>query len=351
MRRVCALDKSIELSATQQVQFEELDDYLAKSFFFGIPSGPLVLVLCLFVWLNSIMNDLNSSVRLILATVGLKGPTTVINMNGSGRRQIVSISAARTAIFVGVVILRVAIAVALLIGGMLFLRKTTSIVDLMLNVCNVFVHVYRHVHRHTYVQTVALEFIILQPNSAYAGFAPIRLKRFLSSIEELPLAVPSFRGLDCISVGSLGAALMLLLVAVPTLVVPETRTLYEAKDALCAGNLDFVYTISRTGIPRWSESGRSESAPDFREWPDRPAAELKFAEKAIHDILSRAPEETCDINACDGIDDAKGKILQDKLQTMHWGLPACCFAGMLEVTTVTEVTAVTVSQRSYDSYC
>ena len=214
--------------------------------------------------------------------------------------------------------------------------------------------------RHGCAQTVALEFILQIDNAAFAAFAPIRLKRLLSSIEELPLAVPSFRGLDCISTGILGVALLLLVVAVPTLVVPETQTLYEAKDALCAGNLDFVYAIGKTGIPRWSDSQRSESAPDFRQWPDRSAAELKFAEKAINDILSRAPEETCDINACDGIDDAKGKILQDKLQTMHWGLPACCFAGMLAITTVSEVTAVTtvtevtvvsVSYRSYDSYC
>ena len=140
MCRVCARDKSIELSATQQVQYEELDNYLAKSVFFEVPSGPLVLVLCLFVWLVSIMNDLNSSVRLVLATVQLKGPATVIKMNGCDRRQIVSLSAARTAVFVGVMLLRVAIAVALLVGGVLFLRKTTSIVDLMLNVRVVFVY-------------------------------------------------------------------------------------------------------------------------------------------------------------------------------------------------------------------
>ena len=121
------------MSATQQDSYELLDRYLAESWF-GVQTGPLVLILCLFVWLNSILNDLNSSIRLTMAAVQLKGQATVITEVDHGKHHhIVTLSSARAAVFVAVQMCRMAVAVALLIGGMLFLRRTTNTIELLLN--------------------------------------------------------------------------------------------------------------------------------------------------------------------------------------------------------------------------
>ena len=110
---------------------------------------------------------------------------------------------------------------------------------------------------------------------------------------------------------------MLLLVAIPVLVVPQTQTLFEARDALCAGNLEFVYYMTTSGVLRWSHSQHGGSAPKFRECPGQPAAELGFTQKTINEILARKPGETC--NPADCTDD---KV---DLQKPRWGMPTCCF--------------------------
>ena len=69
----------------------------------------------------------------------------------------------------------------------------------------------------------------------FAAFSPKQLKKTLAELEELPglPRSPSFRGLDAPTVLRLVVALVAVFGAVQLLIVPQTRTLKDAGDALC----------------------------------------------------------------------------------------------------------------------
>ena len=58
--------------------------------------------------------------------------------------------------------------------------------------------------------------------------------------------------IDFISMGSFAATILGLIVIAPTLILPQIHNLEDAKDALCAGNLDFVYTQTKAGSALWA---------------------------------------------------------------------------------------------------
>ena len=60
----------------------------------------------------------------------------------------------------------------------------------------------------------------------------------------------------------------------PVLIAPQNLKLLEASDALCAGNLDFVYTRSALGQTVWSFTSPHHDPPDFRPWQHWPKEEF-----------------------------------------------------------------------------
>lgn len=91
-------------------------------------------------------------------------------------------------------------------------------------------------------------------------------------------------------------ALILYTVLVATLLsFPQLDILWDAKDALCAGDLNFVYGSGNAGFPRWSPSPAAASSPPFRAWrhSEDEYVKLKNTGKVVDAVLSRAGQEQC----------------------------------------------------------
>ena len=96
--------------------------------------GPFFTGLCCFMWCVYVTLEVRDAVNVMRAAVYLKGPCTTIGPAGSpDEPRITVLSTPRVVFFLGVQMLRIAIAVALLIGGLQFLVGTFNMSDLLLS--------------------------------------------------------------------------------------------------------------------------------------------------------------------------------------------------------------------------
>merc|ERR1712176_566288 len=99
-------------------------------------------------------------------------------------------------------IIRLIIAIALLITGVLFLAHTVKIEDLLLN-------------------TLALQFIMGLDEDIYATFAPRRLKKTMSRTQVLKIRrARQFDGLDKAGILKFATAVVLLIIVYLTVISP-----------------------------------------------------------------------------------------------------------------------------------
>eukprot|EP00615_Pteridomonas_danica_P011147 CAMPEP_0114355652 /NCGR_PEP_ID=MMETSP0101-20121206/20381_1 /TAXON_ID=38822 ORGANISM="Pteridomonas danica, Strain PT" /NCGR_SAMPLE_ID=MMETSP0101 /ASSEMBLY_ACC=CAM_ASM_000211 /LENGTH=167 /DNA_ID=CAMNT_0001497709 /DNA_START=445 /DNA_END=944 /DNA_ORIENTATION=+ len=149
-----------------------------------------------------------------------------------------SISNSRYTLVMITTICRVAVVTSLGYAGTAWLANTVSVTDLILN-------------------AVALEFVLCVDEIIFEALAPYRLKGAVDHFASSPMPLPPVRdwkGIDYESI-SLFVTLIVLTISVwQLLVIPFEYRLKLADDALCAGELEFVYTIGKTGVPAWSES-------------------------------------------------------------------------------------------------
>jgi len=162
--------------------------------------------------------------------------------------------------------------------------------------------------------SVALEFVLDLDEAFLSAFAPARLKHMLQDLGELvEPPVQTVRG-QIIPWAALALAAVgtLICVVVPVLILPQVTILWEARDALCAGALDFVYTVDTAGMMWWSKTIPSDSPPEFTPWEERAQQHMKSNEdepavgKLVRRILSMQPDEiqqgqhsaSCDRGVC-----------------------------------------------------
>ena len=118
--------------------------------------------------------------------------------------------------------------------GSLFLPVTIELGDLVLN-------------------TVALEFVLGVDELIFTSLAPTKVQVYVDSHKGH--AVPKARhwkGLESRTVLTVGGCVGLVLYFILGVVMPQTRQLVEARDALCAGDRDFVIAEDGFGVPVWS---------------------------------------------------------------------------------------------------
>jgi hypothetical protein len=228
--RVCNNDLGLELSASQANYHQLFVGYIQNG------RGSLMCMITILMWLLTVVKELSSTISFYKAICLLpKGNKTVISEEGN---SIVTISLPRKLLLVLVTSCRFAVVVALGYAGTAWLANTVSVNDLILN-------------------AVALEFVLCVDEIIFEALAPRRLKCVVEQFASMPLAVPKvmeWKGLDAKSFSLSCALLCTLLVVWFTIVTPFEHRLKLADDALCAGELDFVYTIGKTGIPAWSKS-------------------------------------------------------------------------------------------------
>ena len=118
-----------------------------------------------------------------------------------------------------------AVAVSLGIGGTQFLVGEISLKDMLLN-------------------TAALAFVMDLDELIHETFVPKLLQDLVSSIEELTVIRTSlFRRFSAGAVFRFVAAVTLLAAAIIFSIIPQRDVLYDAGDALCGGNRDFVHGV------------------------------------------------------------------------------------------------------------
>ena len=120
---------------------------------------------------------------------------------------------------------RAAIAAVLLVAGTLWLARTTSIEELMLN-------------------AVALHAILDVDEFLFACLTPIKMQHVIQSLEPIQVKY-SRRRSQCETIAHFSLILTAVLLAYYILIAPLQSTMLEVKIELCGGNQSFVVSYNR----------------------------------------------------------------------------------------------------------
>lgn len=100
---------------------------------------------------------------------------------------------------------------------------------------------------------VALEVIIALDEYIFEAFAPSHVRRVFEERPRLAfLTWPRFHGVDMIGCFSFFAMIGALTFFVVEYLQPQVEVLVRARDAICAGDQDFVFTVDGAGVPAWT---------------------------------------------------------------------------------------------------
>mmetsp|Transcript_26972 Transcript_26972/g.34994 ORF Transcript_26972/g.34994 Transcript_26972/m.34994 type:complete len:798 (+) Transcript_26972:29-2422(+) len=227
--RICNNDSGLELSGSQAVSHQWLSSYLNGN-------GSLMCVLTVIMWLFTVLKEISSILSFWRAFCLLpRHKRTVLSVEGN---SFDSISNIRYLVVMITTLCRFVVVASLGYAGTAWLTNTVSVTDLILN-------------------AVALEFILCVDELIFEALAPHRLKAVVVNFGSNPMPLPpvhDWKGVDYESI-SLFITLIIITVSVwQLMVIPFEYRLKLADDALCAGELDFVFTVGKTGVPAWSES-------------------------------------------------------------------------------------------------
>ena len=248
-------------------------------------SGQVMCILALLVWIITMTQEIFACYRACLAVVHVpRGRSSVLSLDASNALTISALSLPHAALFVTVQLARLAIGIPLLWMGILFLAYTPNIGDLLLN-------------------AVALEFVISVDDLVFAALAPYKVRALVGGAASLLAPAPSRWAqcwgvrLDLRAVFRVVATAALLAVAILGELNPQIRVMVSARDALCGGDVDFVYTLDGMGAIAWAYPDRASfesSLINSRNFPDGTTPEvgytaddpqLKFADSVIDSLL------------------------------------------------------------------
>ena len=100
----------------------------------------------------------------------------------------------------------------------------------------------RDPHSQLILNALALGFVLELDELIFQTFAPIRAKLLLSRLQPICSPhTPSWRGVDMYRIAAPMAAILLTWLCTQLVLHSQTQILIVARDAMCAGNLNFVY--------------------------------------------------------------------------------------------------------------
>ena len=136
----------------------------------------------------------------------------------------------------------------------------------------------------------ALEFVLGIDEQLYENLVPKKLKKKLETMAELPLPViPSLDGLDNGALCRFAITFAFLMGITFTFLMPQRDFLIEAQDALCGGNLDFVFTTDGGGGTRWAATDSSGEEPSGLKWKSastQEQAEMTFQTRLVDALIT-----------------------------------------------------------------
>ena len=325
-QRVCDGDAGLESSTSQQERYELLAAYIG-----GVDEprwnfGAWMATACLFVFLLSMVKELRGTLHLGLAVAALPaGRRTELSSAEDGDKDggtisLLRISQARRGIALAALVLRAVRDAVLLWFGCRWLVNTVDLGELLLN-------------------AVALEFVTSIDELVFSALAPMRTKARLASIR--PLRIEKARRatvvgrVDIWSLGTLIFVFGFVLTIRMTLLGWQLDVLVRARDAICGGDQDFVYTTDGAGIPAWGYP----ASVDIDGTQDVGFGHLvqdenkrTFATRAIDAVLDQHGRvAACEPEDCYTLpEEADGS----GLRYIRAGRPDCCMARLLEVPNV-----------------
>lgn len=218
--RVCSADGSLILATTQATLVTHINSYmglLTDQFDAGFyQPGILLCLLCILLWTLCVYKEVRSIWLALEAVWQLpRSEHTVVHENA-----ILSLSKKRFMALLFTYITRFVIAWVLLIAGVQWLARTTSITELMLN-------------------AVALNAILDVDEFLYAGFTPVSLQVAIKHLEPVKVRYTAWRS----QLESVVLFLLLLstfILPYVSLLQPLGETMLAVKRELCYGNQTFV---------------------------------------------------------------------------------------------------------------
>ena len=257
--RVCDEDGSLIYSTSQVDLVSHINSYLGLSKLgsqgFAVTSfqpGVLLAVLCILLWIICVVRELRSVWYVLQAVVFGR---SLGGMRLSGRRA---------AAMAMVCLARAGVACALLVSGTLWLSRTTSITELMLN-------------------AVALEAVLHVDEFIFSAFVPTRLQQ---KIQRLPPCMlkkssrwPQVENLLLASIlmAALGLPYFLLL-------SPLKDDMLAVKTALCGGELTFAVGMNNQLVGRTQTTGPGALAN--RSYEQVVAMEYAFPNASVQHLPS-----------------------------------------------------------------
>jgi hypothetical protein len=236
---VCNADAGLEMSGDQKDQASALFSYLGEGDGLDGAIGPLMCSLALIVWVLTVFKELQQTfamARAVFAIPRSKGATSM-SLDEEGGLCFDSLHPLRLYFFGAVVVTRFTLVLFLLYYGSLFLAVTVELGDLLLN-------------------AVALEFVISIDELLYEVLAPARMRHLIDSARPLPvksgLYHMTWSGVDTATLASLVLSSGFFVAMFVGVLQPQIKTFVLARDALCAGDVDFVFTVDGMGVPAWS---------------------------------------------------------------------------------------------------
>ena len=321
-QRVCSKDTGIETSASQMVMYTVLDQYLGPVG--NLTLGTLMCCLALFVWVLTVSKELTACVKTARAVrLAPHAPETVLTSDDGGKTsKFLSISPTRKFLCLAVQLVRLGIDLWLLWYGIFYLVYTISVSDLLLN-------------------AVALEIVLGVDELIFEALLPARVQKLTESLEGLPLPPKTtVHGMDLEKLITSVCVVVLLFCTEALVLRQDTEIRTNAKDALCAGEQAFVYSVDGLGSLGWAYTeGGSRQKPE-REWmSEENAASSLSADEYIVDIVlsgdrsrgSKVGEpfmlEECDFTLC--YDDSEETLARRFGLMEPWDehlRPPCCSA-------------------------
>ena len=220
--KVCDEDGSLIFSNLQAALVEDINQFLGlqvMEFELGtFQPGVLLAVLCIFLWNLCVFKELRTIWQIMRVIIYV--PKADVTSFGAEVGRLEAIARSRFVVMSVVCLGRATIAVVLLIAGSVWLARTTSISELMLN-------------------AVALESVLHVDEFLFSSFMPTLIQ---NAVQNLPAAVvPHSRSKSRAETGMLFAVLVASLILPYTLLVePLGADMLSVKKELCGGNLTFV---------------------------------------------------------------------------------------------------------------
>ncbi|CAK9090239.1 Uncharacterized protein SCF082_LOCUS42568 [Durusdinium trenchii] len=218
--RVCNLDGALIYSQKQSTLVEEINAFLGL----GkdelrlpiLQVGTLLCMLCILLWCLCVYKELRRIWLAFEATLQIPRAKKSRMQNHCFH----ALSGCRFGMLLMTYIARTAIASVLLVAGILWLARTTSITELMLN-------------------AVALNAILDVDEFLFIGMTPIKIQHTIKSLEPIKVNYSHRRSQRETAVHFTLITITVLL-SYSFLVVPLTNNMLAVKTELCGGNRTFV---------------------------------------------------------------------------------------------------------------